>query len=233
MNTISPNYKAYSNILLIVVCYLMLCSFSSSKTFHTVHVIPRTSVQDECETKSFNVHIVKQSLKDEVRKENNSHQIKSSLHKLKSKWNIVVKKKIDFFSTYGFFSPIVMNKMEIKSQKVSFVNERPFLKRVKIKKKAHKSIFSDEFVQSFAQAKYEGKLVLIDFGADWCVPCQIFEEYTLVQPSVKAYLSDNYIVQHVDIESFDGIALKDYYKIKLLPTILILDSNKKILVNIF
>ncbi len=104
-----------------------------------------------------------------------------------------------------------------------------FRKRAKVQKKISTSIFPMVFQNSLLKAKTENKLVLVDFGADWCVPCQIFEDYTIKLPNVKSYLDENYVVQHIDIESFDGIALKNYYKIKLLPTILIMDGNKNIL----
>lgn len=201
---------------MIVICIAFLSSISTYHTFSSVCVVPRNSI--DCEKANrFNVRIIKKT--ERKRKPLN-------IKKLKSKWNIVVKKKVDYFSTFGFFTPIYVDQLDVKWTTIPKKDFVP--KKVKIKTKEVPLYISD-FDQGIQKAKYENKLVLVEFGAKWCVPCQIFEEYTLALPNIKSFLTENYIVKHVDIESFDGVNLKNVYNIKLLPTIIIMDGNKNVL----
>jgi thiol-disulfide isomerase/thioredoxin len=75
------------------------------------------------------------------------------------------------------------------------------------------------------RASREGKLIFLDFWASYCTPCRIMEEYTFTHPSVSDYVNDNYIPVKVDIQSFDGFDLKNQFDVRLLPTIIILNSK--------
>ena len=79
------------------------------------------------------------------------------------------------------------------------------------------------------QAAQEGKLYFIDFVASWCMPCRWMDETTFSDQQVSDYINANYIPIKVDIDDFDGFALKQQYNIKLLPTILVFDSQGKLL----
>jgi thiol-disulfide isomerase/thioredoxin len=75
------------------------------------------------------------------------------------------------------------------------------------------------------KASREGKLIFLDFWASYCTPCKIMEEYTFTHPSVSDYVNDNYIPVKVDIQSFDGFDLKNQFDVRLLPTIIVLNSK--------
>lgn len=79
------------------------------------------------------------------------------------------------------------------------------------------------------RAKAEGKLIMVDFWADWCSPCKWMDEQTFNRPEVANYLNDNYISVRVNIDNFDGIAYKTQYNVRFLPTIMILDGNGKVI----
>jgi len=77
-------------------------------------------------------------------------------------------------------------------------------------------------------AREEGKHIFLEFYADWCVPCKWMEETALADKEVKEILSQNYIALRVDIDDFDGFAVKEHYGIKVLPTMLIVDEHGKV-----
>ncbi len=54
--------------------------------------------------------------------------------------------------------------------------------------------------QSFARAKAEGKLVLVDLDAEWCFWCRKMEQETYFHPEVKAYILKHFIPIRVDAD---------------------------------
>ena len=78
------------------------------------------------------------------------------------------------------------------------------------------------------RAAAEGKLVFIDFWADYCSPCKLMEKYTFTDPSVIDKMNSSYVPVRINIETFDGYDLKAQYNVKLLPTIIVLNSKGKL-----
>ena len=76
--------------------------------------------------------------------------------------------------------------------------------------------------------KYKGlKPAIIDFYADWCIPCKELDAVTFSDEAViKASKEfENYKADFTKSLSPEVEALRDKYKIAGVPTILILDSN--------
>lgn len=78
------------------------------------------------------------------------------------------------------------------------------------------------------RAAAEGKLVFLDFWADYCSPCKLMEKYTFTDPSVIDKMNSSYVPVRINIETFDGYDLKAQYNVKLLPTIIVLNSKGKL-----
>ena len=90
-----------------------------------------------------------------------------------------------------------------------------------------------EFIQNDLEmakqkAQANGKLIMVDFWADWCTPCKWMDEQTFNRPEVINYLNDNYVSVRINIDNLDGIAYKTQYDVRFLPTILILNADGKI-----
>ncbi|MDX1684509.1 MAG: thioredoxin family protein [Saprospiraceae bacterium] len=82
------------------------------------------------------------------------------------------------------------------------------------------------------EALASGKHQLVEFVAEWCLPCKHMDETTFANDRVKKYLSDNYVSVKVDIDQFDGFALKEQYEVRYLPTIVILDPEGELVSKI-
>jgi len=79
------------------------------------------------------------------------------------------------------------------------------------------------------KAGQEGKLLFVEFGAQWCMPCKFMDENTFRDGEVISYISDNYVPVKIDIDDFDGFAYKEKYKVEALPTFLIFNSEGKVI----
>ena len=89
--------------------------------------------------------------------------------------------------------------------------------------------FQGSFTSAKIKAAEEGKLFFLDFTASWCTPCKWMEETTFTDPTLAAYVKENYVALQVDIDDFDGYALKQQYKINILPSLLIFNSKGEVL----
>ena len=80
-----------------------------------------------------------------------------------------------------------------------------------------------------AKARSEKRPMLIDFTATWCGACQELAKDTFADPRVQARaLSANFVAVKVDATNDDDPQvdkIKDKYKVKGLPTVVIYDSS--------
>lgn len=75
-------------------------------------------------------------------------------------------------------------------------------------------------------AKVQGKPVMLDFYADWCVACKEFEKYTFHNDKVEPLLGEFILLQaDVTKNSPEDIALLQQLKVLGLPTIDFWNSN--------
>jgi thioredoxin-related protein len=58
------------------------------------------------------------------------------------------------------------------------------------------------------------------------------DETTFADPSVLQHLEDSYISVKINIDDFDGYAIKEQYNVRVLPTILIFNHDGKIVERI-
>ena len=75
-------------------------------------------------------------------------------------------------------------------------------------------------------ASQSNKLIFIDCYTDWCGPCKSMAATTFVDPEVGQLFNDNFINLKVEMEkNADGPALAAQYKVRVYPTLIIIDSE--------
>jgi thiol:disulfide interchange protein DsbD len=83
-----------------------------------------------------------------------------------------------------------------------------------------------DFDAKLGQANAEGKSVMVDLYADWCVACKEFEKYTFPDPAVIAAL-DNTVWMQIDLtdNTPTNLAFQNAFNVLGLPTILFFDAS--------
>ena len=78
----------------------------------------------------------------------------------------------------------------------------------------------DDLQREVAAARTEGRSVMLDFYADWCVSCKEMEKYTFTDGAVQAALADTKLLQaDVTANDADDQALLKHFGIFGPPTI--------------
>ena len=99
--------------------------------------------------------------------------------------------------------------------------------------------WTDDFDAAKAQAKSEGKLLLVDFsGSDWCGWCKKLDKEVFATPEFLAGVKDDYVLVMVDSPSNKSLLsdkakeqnpkLVSKYKVSGYPTVLIMDSEGEV-----
>ncbi len=78
-------------------------------------------------------------------------------------------------------------------------------------------------------AKLQNKPLFVMLYADWCPHCNQMKKEVFTDPNVMDFLKENYVCAWKNIEKEEGIALKDKYNTKSLPTFLFIDPNTETL----
>ncbi|MBF4490961.1 thioredoxin family protein [Flavobacterium sp. JLP] len=78
-------------------------------------------------------------------------------------------------------------------------------------------------------AKLQGKPLFVMLYADWCPHCNQMKKEVFSDPNVMSFLKKNFICAWKNIEKEEGIALKNKFNTKSLPTFLFIDPNNETL----
>ncbi len=90
---------------------------------------------------------------------------------------------------------------------------------------ARPEVTSSQFNELRLSAFENDKMMLVRFTASWCVPCKVMEENVYANPQIKAYMDQHFVAMKLDVDSFDGINLKQIYDVQLIPSFLVFKSN--------
>ncbi len=85
--------------------------------------------------------------------------------------------------------------------------------------------FTGSLISAKEKAKAENKYYFLEFYADWCKPCKWMEDNTYSNGKLAEYIQDNYVAVKINIEDFDGHALKEKYNVEYLPTIIVFNDQ--------
>ena len=80
-----------------------------------------------------------------------------------------------------------------------------------------------DYDEGLGKAKTEGKLVLIDFYADWCGWCKKLDQETYSKQDVASFLNEKLVCIKIDVEK--DVTLAENSNVSGLPTIVFLSSN--------
>lgn len=96
----------------------------------------------------------------------------------------------------------------------------------KVKSNGGTEFYSGSYDNLIREAKKQKKMVILDFWAQWCGPCQKLDRETFSDKSLGNYIAQNYIIYKVDIDTFDGMEIVDRFAVDVFPTIMVFDPKE-------
>ena len=84
---------------------------------------------------------------------------------------------------------------------------------------------SEVLYNALELASAENKVVMISFGAKWCLPCREMYKNVFPDPTVKSLLKNNYVYLKMDSNDLEAISMKQIYNVEAYPTTLFVAPN--------
>ncbi len=84
---------------------------------------------------------------------------------------------------------------------------------------------TDDIAAYQKKATQEGKMLFVNFYADWCVPCKMMQEAAFKDQEVAIFMNQYCINIHINADSEKGKALRLAHAVTVFPTLLFYDVN--------
>jgi len=89
-----------------------------------------------------------------------------------------------------------------------------------------------DLIAAIDKAKLVGKPLLVEFEAEWCLPCKIMSEEVFTDPQVAKLMNEDFLNYKVDIEEGSGPNMKFLYNVEIMPTFIVMDfAGKEVIRN--
>ena len=85
------------------------------------------------------------------------------------------------------------------------------------------------YSEILAKAKAQGKNVLLDFTASWCIPCKKMDREVFSNGEVGNLLNKKFVNFKVNVDYFWGMDVAEKFRIKGYPTILIISPSENVI----
>jgi len=93
--------------------------------------------------------------------------------------------------------------------------------------------FKTSYKEAQTFAKNTGKkLILMDFTATWCGPCKQMEKKVFTKPEVFNLINSKFSAVKMDVDTPEGKELSTKYSVDSVPTMIIMDTNGKVIKRI-
>ena len=115
------------------------------------------------------------------------------------------------FSTINDVYNLIKEKPPVESKPITFIE--------------------NAFSTALKKAKAEHKYIFVDAYTTWCGPCRQLKNTTFKDSHTADFFNQSFVNLSVDMEKGKGQDLAAQWEVEAYPTLLILDSNGKVLLR--